>query len=304
MGERITTNQFGGSWTRDKLRVLEAYLEAYQNVMKNKSFHLSYIDAFAGTGDIEVNSGTDSDDRVVSLFEEVPNQEPLHLGRIEGSARIALDLKHPFNEYIFIDRNPQNCLELEGLGKEFPALASRIKIECEDANDAIQNLCTRRDWYRERKRAVIFLDPYGMQVKWKTIECIANTHCMDTWYLFPMGIAVSRLLRKDGKIREQEKNKLSELFGTEEWQTDFYEIEPHSNLFGANDENMRRRASHDRIEKFLDRRLRQVFGNQVAVRKKKLYNSKGNPLYLLCFAAGNTKGAPTALKIAEYLLGR
>jgi hypothetical protein len=33
-----------------------------------------------------------------------------------------------------------------------------------------------------------------------------------------------------------------------------------------------------------------------------LYNSKNNPLYLLCFAAGNPKGAPTAVKIAQDIL--
>ncbi len=33
-----------------------------------------------------------------------------------------------------------------------------------------------------------------------------------------------------------------------------------------------------------------------------LSNSSNSPLYLLCFAAGNEKGAPIALKIANYLL--
>lgn len=33
-----------------------------------------------------------------------------------------------------------------------------------------------------------------------------------------------------------------------------------------------------------------------------LMNSKNISLYLLCFAAGNPKGAPTALKIANYIL--
>jgi len=33
-----------------------------------------------------------------------------------------------------------------------------------------------------------------------------------------------------------------------------------------------------------------------------LRNSSNNPLYLLCFAAANERGKPTALRIANYLL--
>ncbi len=33
-----------------------------------------------------------------------------------------------------------------------------------------------------------------------------------------------------------------------------------------------------------------------------LTNVRNNPIYLLCFAAGNPKGAPTALKIADHIL--
>ena len=34
----------------------------------------------------------------------------------------------------------------------------------------------------------------------------------------------------------------------------------------------------------------------------RLRNSKNVPLYLLCFAVGNPKGAPTAVNIAEDIL--
>lgn len=32
------------------------------------------------------------------------------------------------------------------------------------------------------------------------------------------------------------------------------------------------------------------------------HNSKHSPMYALCFAAGNPKGAPTAVKIASHLV--
>ena len=53
---RATT--FGGSWTIEKLDILESYLDAYTTVLKNQPFKLMYIDAFAGTGRIELSMQT------------------------------------------------------------------------------------------------------------------------------------------------------------------------------------------------------------------------------------------------------
>ena len=49
------------------------------------------------------------------------------------------------------------------------------------------------------------------------------------------------------------------------------------------------------------KRLKTVFA-QVAPNPLILTNSKEVPIYLLCFAAGNPKGAPTAVKIAKDIL--
>ena len=40
----------------------------------------------------------------------------------------------------------------------------------------------------------------------------------------------------------------------------------------------------------------------VANEPRVLRNSANRPLYLLCFAVGNKKGAPIALRIANHLL--
>ena len=42
--------QFGGSWTNQKLERLRKYLVAYHDALKNQPFRLEYTDAFAGTG--------------------------------------------------------------------------------------------------------------------------------------------------------------------------------------------------------------------------------------------------------------
>src|SRR5690348_13935074 len=43
-------HSFGGDWTSKKLAVVEKYLSAYLDALKNQPFKTAYIDAFAGTG--------------------------------------------------------------------------------------------------------------------------------------------------------------------------------------------------------------------------------------------------------------
>jgi hypothetical protein len=55
------------------------------------------------------------------------------------------------------------------------------------------------------------------------------------------------------------------------------------------------------IGRYYNDRLGVIFPG-VAKEPGVLRNSTNNPLYLLCFAVGNERGAPIALKIAEHLL--
>jgi hypothetical protein len=60
-------------------------------------------------------------------------------------------------------------------------------------------------------------------------------------------------------------------------------------------------ASTETIGRYLNDRLKSIFA-AAADEPKVLRNSGNSPLYLLCFAAGNSKGAPIALRIANHLL--
>lgn len=94
-----------------------------------------------------------------------------------------------------------------------------------DANTEIQRICNTWDW--RKRRAVLFLDPFGMQVTWSTIEAIAKTEAIDMWLLFPAGIGVNRLLPKHGDIREAWYRRLDAFLGVPEsvWRSEFYRTE-------------------------------------------------------------------------------
>ena len=137
-------------------------------------------------------------------------------------------------------------------------------------------------------------------MRWDTIEAIAKTQAIDLWLLFPLGQAINRLLKKNGNIGNEHKNKLNIAFGTSDWYNQFYCEYEDSTLFGP-EKKIKKIANLNGISKYFIDRLKTIFAG-VSENPRALYNSKNNPLFLFCFAAGNPRGAPTAIKIANYIL--
>ncbi len=142
---------FGGMWTRIKLEALEKYLAAFNTALSKQSFTRIYIDAFAGTGrcDIKVDGANEA---------------------IDGSARIALAVTPSFHKFCFIELQSRKLAALNALCREYPSKS--IEVIPRDANSALKDLCSQYQWKSER--AVLFLDPFGMQVEWSTLEAIAK----------------------------------------------------------------------------------------------------------------------------------
>lgn len=291
-----TQHEFGGNWTDEKLRRVRNYLTAYLKALKNQPFKTAYFDAFAGTGYRE-NKAKDGNDNQLSLFTQAEMKEIEMFS--EGSARIALQTEPSFNKYIFIEKSKKHFSELQKLKDDFPNKADQIELVNANANEYLLDRCNHYKW--QNHRAVLFLDPYGMQVGWETIKAIANTKAIDLWYLFPLGIGVNRLLKKDYKsIPESWKSKITDILGTDQWKNAFYSDIEEKTLFG-NQTAIEKEADFAKISNFVVERLESIFPG-VAKNPLLLRNSKNNPLYLLCFASGNPRGATIAVKIAQSIL--
>lgn len=291
--DQMTQNKFGGNWTEEKLTCLHDYLTNYRIIFsQNKaSYYLTwYVDAFAGTGS-RLAGVRDAEG---FLFPEI-NEEKESTRYRKGSALRALSLESPFDRYLFIEAKKSRVRELKkNITENFPKLLERCLFETGDANERIKQWCGLRDWQKER--AVVFLDPYGMQVHWQTIETLAATKGVDLWYLFPLA---TRLLRNDGNLDDAWRSCLTRLFGTENWRSRFYQPSQNTNLF-PDVELMQRDASVENIRKFIEERLKSCFAG---VAPGLVLSSSKSPLYLLCFAAANEKGAPIAIRIASSILG-
>lgn len=296
----MAEHRFGGPWTEEKLARLRKYLKAYTTIFaKNPRaayFKTVYIDAFAGTG-VRVEPLAVIE-KAEPLFDLRGDSDAESLQK--GSAQIALETMPPFAEYIFIEHDPEYVRDLEQLRHRFPVVSSRIRIVPGDANEYLLEWCQRTDW--NKTRAVVFLDPYGMQVEWATIAAMGATRAIDLWVLFPLGVGVNRLLRKTRVPEGRWASRLTSIFGTDDWQAAFYRESTQPRFFGDEREFVKV-ANFASISRFWVARLKTVF-TEVASNPLLLRNSRNVPIYLLSFAAANPKGAKTAVKIAQDILSR
>ena len=158
-------HKFGGGWDGAKVQVLDHYLVAYCKIFPDKPSRKTlrcpvYVDAFAGTGLINQRKAPAEG---FGLFTEFSEQETAEF--LNGSASRAL--QHPFSRYVFIEKVASRIAELETLRTK-SLHKDRIEIRKGDANTRLANFVASTDW--RKSRAVVFLDPYGMQVDWETIR--------------------------------------------------------------------------------------------------------------------------------------
>lgn len=295
--EKLEPHKFGGYWTKQKLEVLKDYLSSYMTIFTQnpaaQKLYPYYIDAFAGTGHWTAKKSNNPTWHV-SLLEGFEDVHTLQ----EGSVKVALEQDPPFYKYVFIDIDPHHVQTLHSLVTEYRHLHDRIEIYQDDANQFIKMWCSKM---QTMDRAVLFLDPYGASIEWETIKAIAQTKSIDLWLLFPLGSAINRMLPRIKLPNDGFSKKLTSIFGTDEWKDIFYDKGSQLTLPGI--PKKENKSVHiDQIGDYFIQRLKTVF--EGVAQPKPLYNSRNNPLYLLCFAAGNPKGKTPALRIADYLLKR
>ena len=292
-------NAFGGEWTRNKLEILELYLDSYTTVMKNNSFHLWYVDAFAGTGYVSVDSGEVAQG---SLLFSDDGWDAETANVLKGSVRRAIDINdRPFDEFIFVDLDFGYATELSRLRHEFRD--RNIQVVPNDANSFLQEWSLSQNrrlgtpWRSDR--AVIFLDPFATEVDWKTVSTIAETESVDLWILFPLS-TLTRMLPNEREPEDTNVLHLDRVFGGSDWQEALYRVSNQQTLFG--DERQIIRAEQQAIVDLYMSKLHSSFP-AVAAYPKWFRNSRNSPLFAFMFASANPgRGGKIAVDIANHLL--
>lgn len=296
----MVIHKFGGKWTEIKLEKISKYLSFYSTALKKQKFKLWYIDGFAGTGAIAIekykNNKEISNSTKLALSE---NSKCENTKEISGSAKIALDVKDKFDMYVFIDNKPSHIKQLNNLVKDYKKQGLCISIIKNDFNNEIVNLVNSIN-KNDFNRAIIFLDPYGMEVEWNTIKLIAETQKVDLWYLFPIEGANRQLSNNKNRVDNDKINSLNKLLGTNEWINNWYKPNPQGSLFG-NEEEIKN-TNKQGIEDFVKNRLEGIFAK--VMKPYRLYGDKDEHKFSLfcCISNPAPKAFGLAQKAANHIL--
>lgn len=289
-------SEWGGKWTEKKLESFEKYVRAYLKIMNSQQerypwWKLIYFDAFAGSGVQENDDEQESTRHFVGL-----DIEPEEFTVYKGAAERVLSIeKGGFDFYYFIDSDQEASNKLQQKLEKY-ILKTKCVFRVGDANQQINKLAkSMRE--NSKYKALALLDPFGMQVNWDSIQKMEGLS-VDLWILLPSGVAVNRLLKRDGTLLYPKK--LIDFFGMSEYEikSQFYKEKTEHSLFGSEKKLSKVEESIGRIAEIYQEKLQKLF--QYVAKPKVLRNNQNAPIYHFVFASNSR----TAVKIADDIIGK
>ncbi len=261
-----------GYWSEIKLDIIKDYATEYSKILTASArsgppFKHVYIDGFAGAG------------RHISKTtrEFVP-----------GSPLNALLVDPPFSEYHFIDMNEDRVAALE----EIAAERSNVTVHHGDCNEILLRDVFPRIQYKDYRRGLCLLDPYGLHLDWEVIKTAGQMGSIEIFLNFPIMDMNMNVLKKDPSCtrRQGDVERMNAFWGDESWREVAYPTT--LNLFGEPE-----KASNEMVADGFRTRLKKVAGFAYVPTPIPMRNTTGSTVYYLFFASHK----PAAAKIVEYI---
>ena len=247
-----------GYWSEVKLEIVRKYAAAYSRILaarREPSFHHVYIDAFAGAG-THVS-------RTTGQF-------------VPGSPLNALLVEPPFREYYFIDIEQKKIEELEKLATQRPG----VHVYHGDCNQLLMDEVFPHVCWRDYKRGLCLLDPYGLHLDWRIIEQAGNMRTIDMFLNFPVADMNRNVLRRNPEaVQPEQVQRMNRFWGDDSWRQVAYHRVP--TLFGEEDEKLENQV----IAEAFRRRLTNVAGFAHVPPPMPMRNTQRAIVYYLFFAA-------------------
>jgi len=277
---------FGAEHTQIKLGALFSYLPAYTTALSRRAFTLHYVDAFAGNGQCTI--------RVGGREKTIP-----------GSAWLALECEPPFHKLVFIEKSLGKVQELRALVANPHFTGRDCTIHCGDANELLPAYLEKLG---QGDRAIVNLDPFGMDVSWSTLEKIASSRVADVFYLFPLSSFYRQAAHDPRVIDEKKGAALNRLLGPHDWRKALYGPGRIDDLFSgqAADE---RQADPYSMAAWFTHCLKGTFPGVADPHILYLRTKDGNrgaPIFALYFLVSNPsdKAQALAMRIARDVFKR
>jgi three-Cys-motif partner protein len=265
-----------GYWSEIKLDIIKEYASAYSRIISSQTgpqFYHLYIDAFAGAGKhISKNTG-----------EFVP-----------GSPENALLVSPPFREYHFIDLDKQKIESLE----KMTGPHKNIYIYHGDCNHVMLDSVFPRAKYKNYRRALCVLDPYGLHLNWEVISKAGQMKSVEIFLNFPVAdINRNVLWRKPENVSPFQIERMNKFSGDDSWRKEAYVASPQMKLFGNSEKE---KASNEAIADAFRTRLKKVAGFQNVPKPIAMRNTQNAIVYYLFFASHK----PVAENIVQAIFNK
>jgi three-Cys-motif partner protein len=253
-------SRYWGFWTRGKLDLLRDYLAAFTTASKRLP-EIVYLDLFGGQ----------------------PENRERHTDELlDGSARIALGTNDaPFSRLRFFELEPYATRLREALHAGFPD--RDLRVIAGDCNVEIHTALRDLSDYSWAP-TFAFVDPNGPDVHWTTLEALARFKDegrtkVELWFLFSAGMFI-RMLPTDGAVRDVDADRLTSMFGTEQWRA-IYEARVAEKLTPA--------EAREEYVNLMRWRLENVLGYQWT-HPLDIKNERGHSIYHMIFATDHEVG--------------
>jgi three-Cys-motif partner protein len=162
------------------------------------------------------------------------------------------------------------------------------------------DLCRKTNW--KSTRAVVFLDPFGLQIKYDTLLALGQTKSVDVWYLVPV-FAMYRQVRGDGWVLEDGGRSVDEALGTSDWRNVVaVEEKGQMDLWGASKPISKRAVDVAWFESVAKSRLKLAFDGRVVDEVLPLGRNGLHEFSLMFAWANPSDKARLASKLAKAVL--
>lgn len=265
-----------GYWSEIKLEILKNYASAYSTILaaqKNPTLFHVYIDAFAGAG-VHLSKSTGQ--------------------LVHGSPLNALDVHPPFREYYLIDTDTR---KVDGL-RNMIGYRHDVHIFEGNCNEVLVERVFPNVQYKQYRRGLCILDPYGLDLEWKVIKTAGQMKSLDIFLNFPVQDMNRNVLwRNPEKVEPAQIIRMNSYWGDESWKECAYSTT--GNLFGVPE-----KESNETIAEAFRRRLNEVAGFDRVPPPLPMRNSKGAIVYYLFFASQKNTAEHIVLQIFEKFRNR
>jgi three-Cys-motif partner protein len=256
-----------GPWSEVKLDIVRAYAQVYSQILsaqKKPRLHHVYTDAFAGAG-VHISR---------SRREFVP-----------GSPLNALNVSPPFSEYHFIDINQARVEALQQVAQQ----RANVFVQDGDCNEVHLREVFPKVLYKDFRRGLCLLDPYGLHLDWQVIYTAGQMKSVEIFLNFPiMDMNMNVLKHNPDSVPYEQAGRMTRYWGDESWKSAAYSIT--GNLFGYEE-----KTDNEAITEAFRNRLLSVAGFKHVSRPLAMRNSRDAVVYYLFFASPK----PVALEIIK-----